>query len=283
MVVGDGQTVLMTELPADPRLQVDLKERVATLTLADPSRRNALDPSLADALAQALAQASEAADVAVVVVTGAPPAFCAGAALAELQAIAGLAADEPGQQERLRRLRRLYAPFLALRACPKPTLALVDGAAVGAGLNLALAADVVLATPRSLFMTGFDRLGLHPGGGCSAMLSARVGPQRAAAALLFGQPFDGRQAADSGLAFACVPEAELAARGRALAREVASGVDPMMRATKATLRLSDPPELEAIVEHELFAQAASTLWSETRQRLAAAAARVAAKARGETL
>ena len=90
-------------------------------------------------------------------------------------------------------LRRIYDGFLAVANCTLPTIAAVNGAAVGAGLNLALAADVRIAEPAAVFDPRFQKLGMHPGGGATWMLQRAVGPQAARASLLFGMRFDARR------------------------------------------------------------------------------------------
>ncbi len=136
---------------------------VALLTVDAPATRNALTLDLSAQLAAAVTAAEQDPAVHVVVVTGTPPAFCAGADLTSLAE-----ADEAG-------LRSIYDGFLAVARCPLPTIAAVGGAAVGAGLNLALAADVRLAGPRAKFVARFLDLGLHPGGGMTWMAQRAVG------------------------------------------------------------------------------------------------------------
>src|SRR5690606_25054318 len=125
--------------------------------------------------------------VGAVVVTGAPPAFCAGAALGDLDGT---------QREGL---RRIYEGFLRVARSPLPTIAAVNGAAVGAGMNLALACDVRVAGARARFDTRFLQLGIHPGGGHTWMLQRAVGLQAAAAMVLFGEVLDGAEAERIGL------------------------------------------------------------------------------------
>ncbi len=128
--------------------------------------------------------AAAAADdgVGAIVVTGEDPAFCAGGDLGEL------AAADPAT------LHTVYAGFLAVAECPLPTIAAVNGAAVGAGLNLALACDLRLAGPRARFDARFLSLGLHPGGGYTWMAQRVLGPQGAAALTLFGEVVDAAEA-----------------------------------------------------------------------------------------
>ncbi|HTI26446.1 MAG TPA: enoyl-CoA hydratase-related protein, partial [Kutzneria sp.] len=164
------------------QILVDRRDRVAVLTVHDPDRRNALNLSLATELAEAVRACEADEQVGAVVVTGTPPAFCAGADLTALGE-----AREQG-------LRDIYAGFLAVADCSLPTVAAVNGAAVGAGLNLALACDVRLAGDRAKFDARFLQLGIHPGGGMTWMLQRIVGPQQAAAMTLFSQVYDAQAA-----------------------------------------------------------------------------------------
>ena len=172
---------------ADVAVHTSITDRVAVLTLSHPARRNALNIALSALLAEAVQAAADDPGVGAIVVTGEDPAFCAGGDLAEL-ATAG-----PAQ------LKTVYAGFLALADCPLPTIAAVNGAAVGAGLNLALATDLRLAGPRASFDSRFLQLGLHPGGGYTWMAQRVLGPQGAAAMTLFGEAVDAAEAERIGL------------------------------------------------------------------------------------
>ena len=152
------------------------------------------------ALRAAVDAAEANPDVHALIVTGAGKAFCAGADLTALGA-----ATEDG-------LRGIYDGFLAVANCALPTIAAVNGAAVGAGLNLALAADVRIAGPAALFDARFQKLGIHPGGGATWMLQRAVGPQVARASLLFGMRFDAEAALRYGLALAVADDPVAAAR-----------------------------------------------------------------------
>ena len=115
-------------------------------------------------------------------------------------------------------MQSIYEGFLRVLRSSLPTVAAVNGPAVGAGLNLALACDVRLAGMSARFDTRFLRIGLHPGGGHAWMLDRAVGPQAAAAMVLFGEALDGARAAEVGLAWACHPDDELLERSIAFAR-----------------------------------------------------------------
>lgn len=240
----------------------DVCDRVALITVNDPDRRNAVTAAMSVQLRAAVQRAEADPGVHAVVVTGAGKAFCAGADLSAL----GSAAEEG--------LLALYDGFMAVGACTLPTIAAVNGAAVGAGLNLALAADVRIAGPAALFDARFQKLGLHPGGGATWMLQRAVGPQVARAALLFGLRFDADAAVRHGLALNVADDPvaaalELAAGPAAAPREVVLATKATMRATASPGTL-DTDVHQLAMRTELGPQAASALSPEFAARLAAA-------------
>lgn len=247
-------------------VRVDRRDGVAVLTVSDPVRRNALSPELSIELADAVAACEADEGISAVVVTGQPPAFCAGADLSLLGAGATTADREQG-------LRAIYSGFLAVAACSLPTVAAVDGPAVGAGLNLALACDVRLAGPSARFDARFLRLGLHPGGGMTWLAHRAVGPQATAALALFGEVLDAAQAERVGLVLRAVdgealPAAiELAARATTAPRDLVLATKRSMRATAA------PIDHAAAVQLELGPQLESIASPAFAQRLAAARSR----------
>jgi enoyl-CoA hydratase len=241
---------------------------VALLTVDAPSSRNALTLELSAQLAAAVAAAERDESVHAVVVTGTPPAFCAGADLSALGA-----ADEAG-------LRAIYEGFLAVARCELPTIAAVGGAAVGAGLNLALAADVRLAGPRAKFVARFLELGLHPGGGMTWMTQRLAGPQQAAAMTLFGQPLDAEAAVRGRLALRVVEgeHDELVAAARELAAPAVAAPREVLLATKRSLRTTASLAAHAdAVDVEIEPQLASLASPEFAERLAAMRARIRAR------
>jgi enoyl-CoA hydratase len=241
-------------------------DHVALITVNDPDRRNAFTAEMSVLLRGAVQRAEADPDVHAVVVTGAGKAFCAGADLSELGA-AGDGGAESG-------LPRIYEGFMAVGSCALPTIAAVNGAAVGAGLNLALAADVRIAGPAALFDARFQKLGLHPGGGATWMLQRAVGPQVARAALLFGMRFDAESAVRHGLALSVADDPvaaalELAAGPAAAPREVVLATKATMRAT-ASPGSVDTEHHELAMRTELGPQAHSIQSPEFAARLAAA-------------
>jgi enoyl-CoA hydratase len=246
---------------SDPVL-VNVDEHVALITINDPDRRNAVTAESSAALRVAVESAEADPDVHAVIVTGAGKAFCAGANLTALGA-----ATEDG-------LRVIYDGFLAVAQCTLPTIAAVNGPAVGAGLNLALAADVRIAGPAALFDPRFQKLGIHPGGGATWMLQRAVGPQVARASLLFGMRFDAEAAVRHGLALEVADDPVAAAR--ALAAGPASAPRDVVIATKASMRATANPGTVDLEQHrlavdvELVPQARSIESPEFAARLAAA-------------
>jgi enoyl-CoA hydratase len=236
--------------------------RVALITVNDPDRRNAVTAAMSAQLRAAVERAEADTDVNTVVVTGAGRAFCAGADLSAL----GAATEDA--------LLRIYDGFLAVANCTLPTVAAVNGAAVGAGLNLALAADVRIAGPAAVFDARFQQLGLHPGGGATWMLHRAVGPQVARAALLFGMSFDAEAAVRHGLALCAADEPvaaalELAAGPAAAPRDVVLATKATMRAT-ASPGSVDSEQHASAMRTELGPQATSVGSEEFAARLAAA-------------
>jgi enoyl-CoA hydratase len=237
-------------------VRTETTDGVAVLTLSNPERRNAMDLEMSGKLVAALDACAADGSVGAVVVTGDDPAFCAGGDLGEL------ATADPDV------LRRVYAGFLAVAEHPLPTVAAVNGAAVGAGLNLALACDVRLAGPRARFDSRFLPLGLHPGGGYTWMAQRVLGYQRAAVMTLFGEVVDAEEAARTGLVHRVADDVlaaavELAGRAAALPRD-------LVVTTKASMRLTSGMATQAqAVEVEVRAQAASIGSAEFQERLAA--------------
>jgi enoyl-CoA hydratase len=244
------------------RVDVD-GEGVAVVTLDDPDRRNALTEAMVAEVAAAFDELEAGGEVGAVVVTGAGSAFCAGADLSHLGA---------SQREGL---LRIYEGFLRVGRCPLPTIAAVNGAAVGAGMNLALVCDVRLAARRARFDTRFLQLGIHPGGGHTWMLQRIAGPQATHAMVVFGEVLDGAGAERAGLVWRCVDDDALLDEARRMATVAATGPRELVRRLKATIGDVAPiEEHEAAVHRELDPQVWSINQPEFAQRLAELQARI---------
>jgi len=187
-------------------------------------------------------------DVGAIVFTGAAPAFCAGADLGDL-----LADQDPSG------MKSIYEGFLRIAHTPLPTVAAVNGAAVGAGFNMVLAADVAIAARgKARFDSRFLQIGLHPGGGHTWRLRSIAGRQTTMAMVLFGEVIRAEEAHRLGLVWKVVDDDRLIDEAVAMA-EVAAGQDKELVArTKATiLSLDEVTESNQAVDHELHPQ----LWS----------------------
>jgi enoyl-CoA hydratase len=229
-------------------LHVERRDAVALLTLDDPERRNALTAELVDAIVVAVSDAEADPEVGALVVTGAPPAFCSGADTSNLVRLGGADGD-PGD------VRGIYEGFLRVRACTLPTVAAVNGPAVGAGFNLALCCDVRIAAVSARFDSRFVRIGLHPGGGHTWLLERAVGPQAAAAMVVFGERVDGARAVELGLAWRCTPDDAVVDEAVSFAARAAEAPPELVRSVKATLReMPWQPDFDAAVTLELERQ-----------------------------
>lgn len=241
-----------------------LAPRVAVVTVDDPDRRNAITPAMVDELVGAFDQLEADDGVGAIVVTGAPPAFCAGADLSHL-----------GASPSNRGMRGIYEAFLRVGRSPLPTVAAVNGAAVGAGVNLALCCDVRLAGRRARFDTRFLQLGLHPGGGHTWMMRRSMGPQGALATVLFGEVVDGAEAERTGLVWRCVDDEALLEAAATLAGRAAAAPAGLARRVKATLStMAGVATHDEAVDVELEAQLWSMAQPEFAERLAAMRARI---------
>lgn len=223
---------------------------VRIVTLNDPDRRNAMGEQMGRELRAAVAEMAGDGTRALVV-TGAGPAFCAGA---DLPALFG-DADRPTAETHAG-LQQYYRAFLDVADLPFPTIAAVNGPAVGAGLNLAMACDVRIAGPDATFGATFSRIGLHPGGGCTWFLVRAMGASRALRTLLLGSTLDAGQAVAWGLADG--PEDDPLAAARELAERFAR-LDPRLaRSIKKAVDLAvTTDDRDAVLEFESWAQAAS--------------------------
>ena len=202
---------------------------VTTIALNRPEVMNALSSLLRRELAEALRQAQTSARC--IVLTGTGRAFCSGQDLQDAQSIA--AVDFEGI------LNNEYVPLLRLiTECPVPVIAAVNGAAAGAGANLALACDVVIATESASFIQAFTRIGLIPDAGGTHWLPRQIGLARAIGAALFAEKISARQAADWGMIWEAVPDAEFEAVITARAAHLANGPTVAYRALKQALRAS---------------------------------------------
>ena len=223
-------------------IDVQLEGHVATVTWHRPPN-NFIDLSLTAALADALEALDAEPACRAVVLASEGKHFCAGADFSQAGRRAG-DADATG--------RTIYTEGVRLLRTLKPMVAAVQGAAVGAGLGLAVVADFRIAGPQTRFAANFTRLGYHPGFGLTRSLPRLIGAQRAALMFMTGRRFTGTEAVEMGLADLLADD--ILAAARALAAEIAEGAPLAIAATRATLRAGWAEEYEAATAHELAQQ-----------------------------
>jgi 2-(1,2-epoxy-1,2-dihydrophenyl)acetyl-CoA isomerase len=232
-------------------VQLELRGAVAVLTLNRPEALNALTVELGQefqaAIKEALANGARA-----IVLTGAGRAFCAGGDLREMQKVAGADGrieaffDEP--------LRLLHDGVLMIRQTPVPFVAAVNGVATGAGCNLALACDLVLAAESARFNQAFIKIGLSPDCGGTFILPRLVGLKRAAELLMTGAMISAKQAAEMGMINDVVPDSELLPRALALAEKLAQAPTAAIGRIKELLEVSATSDYATQLELERKAQ-----------------------------
>ncbi len=231
-------------------LQAGPVEGVRVLTLDQPDKRNALSPQLQADLGDALDEVRVDPEARVLVIAGNGVAFCAGA---DLPAVFG---DLDRSVAEIRAgLRQIYDSFLRVRRLEIPTIAAVQGAAVGAGVNLAMSCDIRIAGPAATFGITFTKLGLHPGGGATYYLVRALGPQLALKLLLDGGSIGAAELLSSGVV------ADLVDDPLASALELAeryAALDPALaRDIKRAVRIADDGDFDETLEFESWAQASS--------------------------
>ena len=236
---------------------------VATLTLNRPEVRNALDMTMRRDLEAALARLDEDPGVRVVVVRGAGEHFCAGGDVKLMRDNPMTAAEGQSRVEAINRA------ILALARFRAPTIAMVDGAAAGAGCNLALACDLVVASDRARFGELFARIGLIPDAGGTYFLPRRVGLARAKELVFTADIVDAREAERIGLINRVVPAGELEAETYALARRIADGPPRVLAAAKALLDRAPGLDLESALHWEALTQGAMIAAADHREGLRA--------------
>ncbi|MET0509133.1 MAG: enoyl-CoA hydratase-related protein [Burkholderiaceae bacterium] len=235
-------------------LAAKLDAGVMTLTLNRPEVLNSMNVALMGALADALADVETRAiesQVRALVITGAGRAFCAGADLGSTLAPTG----DPPDLGRL--LRSSFNPVIErIRSLPLPVIAAVNGVAAGAGMSLALAADIVLAAESAKFSQVFARIGVIPDAGSTWFLPRLVGDVRARALVMLTDAIGAADAKAMGMIWDVVPDAELAARANSLAARLATQPTRAFALAKQALNassthtLAEQLELEATLQHE---------------------------------
>lgn len=216
-------------------IQLSIRDDIAVLTLNRPDVMNALNTQMRAEITHAVTEAGKSARV--LVITGKGRAFCAGQDLGDRANAADIDLE--------RTLRDEYLPMLtAIFECPIPTIAAVNGAAAGAGANLALAADVVIATRSAVFLQAFTRIGLIPDAGGTYWLPRQIGAAKAMGAALFAEPIKAQQAVDWGMIWEAIDDDKFADHWFNRAAKLATGPTAAYAHVKQAIRSSFDNSLE---------------------------------------
>jgi len=224
----------------------DSRDGIARLTLNRPDKLNSFNVAMHEEVREALALVAADRSVRVLVLTGAGRGFCAGQDLSDRSVAPGAAAPDLGES-----IEKYYGPLvLALRRLPIPVICAVNGVAAGAGANIPLACDIVLAARSASFVEAFCKLGLIPDTGGTYFLPRLLGIARATALAMLGDKLSAEQAAAWGLIWKCVDDDQLASETDALARHLAQAPTLGLARTKQALQASGLNSLETQLDLE---------------------------------
>jgi 2-(1,2-epoxy-1,2-dihydrophenyl)acetyl-CoA isomerase len=232
-------------------LLYEVKDGIATLTLNRPERLNALGGTLRQDLHDAVTRAGADPEVRVMVVTGAGKGFCSGGD------VKAMGEAKAGQRERP--LLEKIAPgrdrtLLAMREAPQPIIAAVNGAAAGAGMNLALGCDLRIASTAAKFTQAFVKRGLHPDWGGTYFLPRVVGMAKACEMIFTGEVIDAAEALRLGIVSRVVAPEELLPTAYEVARRIAAGPPVAIRLAKRSLYANEDLDLRSALQMETMAQ-----------------------------
>jgi 2-(1,2-epoxy-1,2-dihydrophenyl)acetyl-CoA isomerase len=248
-----------------PTVLVSLDAGVLTITLNRPERLNALNPEMHAQLRAALERAMDESEIRAVLLTGAGRGFCTGQDLAERDVSAGAAPIDLSVS-----LGSLYNPLVRrLRALPKPIICAVNGVAAGAGANLALACDLVIAARSATFVQAFSRLGLVPDSGGTFFLPRLIGTARAMGLALLAEPLTAERAEQWGLIWKVVDDAKLADEAMSIARALATGPTKGYGRLKKAMYASASNTLDAQLDLERDLQREAGFSEDYREGVAA--------------
>ena len=262
----------MTAAPSDPTAAADaaplLVARdgpVLTLTLNRPKALNSFTGALHDVLMGALRDAAADATVRCIVITGAGRGFCAGQDLSDPEIAPG-----PAQQDVGDLVERRYKPLaLALHALPVPVVAAVNGVAAGAGANLALNCDIVVAARSASFIQAFSKIGLIPDCGGTWLLPRLVGRAQALALALLGDKLPADEAQRIGLIWKCVDDAALPAEAQAVAQRLAALPVRALAETRRAFAAADRLDLADALSNEAAVQRGLAASADAREGIRA--------------
>ncbi len=243
---------------------LDVSEHVGTVTLNRPDKLNALDRELMDSLVPMIERLAEDGEVRCLVVTGAGRGFCAGGDIAGMASGEALPDESP-----VARLRRREEVSRLLHEMPKPTIAMINGPAAGAGLSIALACDIRIAAESARMGTAFVRVGFSGDYGGTWMLQRLVGPAKARELYFTGELIDGREAERIGLVNRTVPDDQLASETRTLAERIAKGPPIALARMKQNMNLGLVSDYSTLLDAEAEGMVMTGTTEDNREALRA--------------
>ena len=241
---------------------VDITNAVATVTISQPAKRNAVSPEMWDDLAAAFTRLSSDADVRCVVLRGDGTAFCSGSDLGKIS-------TNTDAKSGIARMQRANKMVLAIYNCEKPVIAALRGPAVGVGISLALACDLSIAAPDAKLIAGFVKIGLVPDGGAIWFLSRQLGISQAKRIVYQGQTLTADQALALGLISEVVAADQLDAVVSELAQDLAARPTRALALSKSLFSQCVGPSLESFLKLEEVAQVAAKETADHREGVSA--------------
>jgi len=246
-------------------IRFETADGIARLTLNRPDKLNSFTTAMHGEVRDALERVEADASIRVLILTGAGRGFCAGQDLADRAVTPGATRVDLGQS-----VERYYGPLVrTLRSLPLPVICAVNGVAAGAGANLALACDIVIAARSARFILSFVRLGAALDGGTSLLLQRSIGVARARALALLGQPLDAEKAEKWGLIWKMVEDADLLNEALAIAQSLADGPPVSMALIKNQIDAAWDAPLAATLDNEATSQSRAFRTADLREGAAA--------------
>jgi 2-(1,2-epoxy-1,2-dihydrophenyl)acetyl-CoA isomerase len=254
---------------ATDHLLVERRDAVLYLTMNRPEKLNALSEAMTEALVAELTAAASDPAVGAVVLTGAGRGFCAGGDIGAMRSTNEAAEPPPTVEVRAARLRRMEEASLLLHEMPKVTIAAVNGPAAGAGMGLALACDLRIASDQARFGTAFAKVGFAGDFGGTYTLTQLVGPAKARELYLLAEIITAEEALRLGIVNWMVPAAELRGETESIARRIANGPRIAYAYMKANLNLAVNSDLRTILDRESLTQTLSGRTEDHREAVKA--------------
>ena len=250
----------------EPAVLYEFDHQIAEITLNRPDNRNSMTPDVLEGLREAVARARSEEELRCVIVTGRGRSFCAGA---DFKSQAQQEADDAPFRAPNERTFAIYSPFLSLLEIEVPTIAAMQGHAIGGGLGLAVVCDLRVANREARYGANFVRLGLHPGMATTYILPRLLGLPRAAELLLTGRIISGAEAAEFGLANYAVEPEQVLEKARELASEIAGCAPLAVRWTKRSVYRGVDWDPRRAAELEAHAQSRTLETEDAREGIRA--------------